>query len=104
MSITQQEINTFINAEYNLYHFLKNEHLKTTLTDQEFATSDPIKKKVFEFVKNCKNVGIKTSFNNLTNRNSHFLVHILVINNFFKTLDKESKKWFLKKPLNKNYN
>lgn len=56
----------------------------TDLTDQEFATSEEIKKLAFEVAEVLKNDGIKVTYNNLTNMNLHTLVKILNYNDFFR--------------------
>lgn len=95
---------SFIDAQYELWDFLTSNHKITTLTDQEFATSEPIKTAAFNFIEKCKAIGEKTSFNNLTNMNLHFLVHILVLNNFFKGLEKGTKEEYQERPLTNHYN
>ena len=79
--ITTPKKISFIDAQHKLWDFLVDNHKTTTLTDQEFATSESIKTAVFDFIGECKSRKIKTTFNNFTNMNLHFLVHILVLNN-----------------------
>jgi hypothetical protein len=95
---------SFIDAQHELWDFLVDNHKTTILEDQQFATSELIKTTVFDFIAECKLRKIKTTFNNLTNMNLHLLVHILVLNDFFKKLEKGTKEYYQAKPIATRYN
>lgn len=56
---------------------------KNTLPQNEFCTSEKVKKYAFEVVAILRSENIKTTYNNLTNMNFHTLVKILNHNGFF---------------------
>jgi hypothetical protein len=80
--MTQDERRLLFDTFDSMYNALHEKAKSTQNTDEVFSIMH--RKEALEIVDLLRGAGIKTTYNNLTNMNNHFLVKVLNYNNYFK--------------------